>query len=81
MCKGNERGNTGGNTGYARGVPPLVRSVQHKSSTPRTQVPARVLHANFNQRCGLLNARIGRRPVPPDKYDALSEVLNRSTVA
>jgi hypothetical protein len=37
--------------------------------------------ANLNQRCDLLNARIGRRSVPPDKCDTASEVVNRSTVA
>ena len=41
----------------------------------------RLLHANFNQRCELLNTRIGRRSVPPDKCDAVGEAVNRSTVA
>ena len=41
----------------------------------------RLLLANFNQRCELLNTRIGRRLVPPDKCDAVGEVVNRSTVA
>ena len=40
-----------------------------------------LLRANFNQRCELLNTRIGRRLVPPDKCDAVGEVVNRSTVA
>ena len=37
--------------------------------------------ANFNHRCELLNARIGRRPVPPVKFSAVSGAVNRSTVA
>ena len=37
--------------------------------------------ANFNQRCELLNARIGRRSVPPAQFSAVSEAVNRSTVA
>ena len=37
--------------------------------------------ANFNQRCELLDERIGRRLVPPDNCDAAGEVVNRSTVA
>ena len=40
-----------------------------------------LLHANSNQCYGLLNARIGRRSVPPDKRDAVGEVVNRRTVA
>jgi hypothetical protein len=40
-----------------------------------------LLRANFNQRCGLLNTRIGRRSVPPDKSDAVDDAVNRSTVA
>jgi hypothetical protein len=40
-----------------------------------------LLRANFNQRCGLLDTGIGRRSVPPDKFDAVGEVVNRSTVA
>jgi hypothetical protein len=40
-----------------------------------------LLRANFNQHCGLLNARIGRRSVPPDKCDTAGEVVDRSTVA
>jgi len=37
--------------------------------------------ANFNQRRGLLNARIGRRLVPPATCDTVGEAVNRSTVA
>jgi hypothetical protein len=37
--------------------------------------------ANFNQCCELPDGRIGRRLVPPDKYDTAGEVVNRSTVA
>jgi hypothetical protein len=40
-----------------------------------------LLRANVNQRCGLLNTRNGRRSVPPDKCDAVGEVVNGSTVA
>ena len=37
--------------------------------------------ANFNQRCELPDGRIGRRLVPPDKYDTAGEVVNGGTVA
>jgi len=37
--------------------------------------------ANVNQRCELLNARIGQRSVPPAQSSAVSEAVNRSTVA
>jgi hypothetical protein len=37
--------------------------------------------ANFNQRCELLNARTGRRSVPPGQATTVGEVVNRSTVA
>jgi hypothetical protein len=37
--------------------------------------------ANFNQRCELLNACVGRRSVPPAKGNDLGEAVNRRTVA
>jgi hypothetical protein len=37
--------------------------------------------ANFNQRRELLNARIGRRSVPPVEHAGDDEAVNRSTVA
>ena len=37
--------------------------------------------ANFNQRCELLDARIGRRFMPPAQSSVVSEAVNRSTVA
>ena len=70
-----------GEQGHARGVPPLVHLAQHESRSMAVRLAMRLLRANFNQRCGLLNTRIGRRSVPPDKCDAVGEVVNRSTVA
>jgi hypothetical protein len=37
--------------------------------------------ANFNRRCELLNARIGRRSVPPAQSSAVIEAVNGSTAA
>lgn len=48
-----------------RGVPPPVHPVQCASRLMRLQLRVRMLRANFNQRCDLLNERVGRRSLPP----------------
>lgn len=81
MSEGNRRGNTVGEQGHARGVPPLVHLTQHEFAVDGSAARHALLRANFNQRCGLLNTRNGRRSVPPDKCHAVGEAVNRSTVA
>jgi len=81
MSEGNRRGNTVGEQGHARGVPPSRPSGPTRVAVDDSAARDALLRANFNQRCGLLNARIGRRSVPPDKCAAVGEAVNRSTVA
>ena len=81
MSKGNTRGNTVGEQGHARGVPPSRPRRPTRIAVDGSAARHALLRANFNQRVGLLDTRIGRRSVPPDKYDAFGEAVNRSTVA
>ena len=70
-----------GEQGHARGVPPSPPPGPTRIAVDDSAARYALLRANFNQRCGLLNTRIGRRLVPPDKCDAVGEAVNRSTVA
>ena len=70
-----------GEQGHARGVPPSRSPDQTRVPVDNSAARHELLRANFNERCGLLNTRIGRRFVPPDKGDAVGEAVNRSTVA
>ena len=81
MSKGNTRGNTVGEQGHARGVPPSRPPDPTRVAVESSAARHELLRANINQRCELLSTRIGRRSVPPVKCDAFGEVVNRSTVA
>lgn len=70
-----------GEQGHARGVPPSRPPGPTRVAVDGSAARHALLRGNFNQRCELLNKRIGRRSVPPDKCDAAGEVVNRSTVA
>ena len=75
------RGNTVGEQGHARGVPPSRSPDPTRVPVDDSAARHELRRANFNQRCWLLNILIGRRSLPPDKRDAIGEVVNRSTVA
>ena len=70
-----------GEQGHARGVPPSRPPGPTRVAVDASAARHALLRANFNQRCGLLSTRNGRRSVPPDKCDAVGEAVNRSTVA
>lgn len=81
MSEGNKRGNTVGEQGHARGVPPSRSPDPTRVPVESSAARHELLRANFNQRCGLLNILIGRRLVPPATRAAVGEAVNRSTVA
>ena len=81
MSEGNRRGNTVGEQDHARGVPPSRPLGPTRVAVDDSAARHALLRANFNQRVGLLDTRIGRRSVPPDKGDAVDDAVNRSTVA
>jgi hypothetical protein len=79
--EGNSKGNSGGEHPLRARCSP-----SHALDFARIAVDANALRhptapANFNQRCELLDERLGRRPMPPDKCDAADDVINRSTAA
>ncbi len=59
MSEGNRRGNTVGEQGHARGVPPSPPPGPTRIGVDDSAARYALLRANFNQRCGLLNTRIG----------------------
>ena len=81
MSEGNRRGNTVGEQGHARGVPPSPSPGPARIAVDGSASRHALLRANFNQCCRLLNTGIGRRSLPPDTFDAVGEMGNRNTVA
>ncbi len=79
--KGNRRGNTGGEHPLRARCSPSLAPDFTLIGVDANALQRPTASANFNQRCELLNARIGRRSVPPAESSAVSEAVNRSTVA
>ena len=79
--RGEQEGEHRGGTPPPREVFPLLQPDFTRIAVDANALRHPTASANLNQRCELLNARIGRRSVPPDKCDTASEVVNRSTVA
>lgn len=81
MSEGNREGEHGGGTGPRARCSPCRPPGPTRVAVDGSASRHALLRANLNHRCGLLNTRIGRRFVPPDKGDAVGEAVNRSTVA
>lgn len=79
--EGNRRGNTGGEHPLRARCSPSLAPDFTRIVVDANTLQRPTASANFNQGCELLNARIGRRSVPPDQFSAASEAVNRSTVA
>ena len=77
---GEQEGNTRGEQGLARGVPPLVHLAQHESRVDGSASRHALLRANSNERCELLNTRIGRRSMPINQRDGAGEAVNRNRI-
>jgi hypothetical protein len=71
----------GGNTPFARGVPPLEHVDFPRIAADQNGPGRPTATDKFNQRCELLDACDGRRSVPPAKDDDAGQAIKRRSVA
>src|SRR5262249_54852316 len=79
--EGNRRGNTGGEHPLRARCSPSLAPDFTRIGVDANALQRPTASANFNQPCELRTARIGRRSLPPAQSSAVSEAVNRSTVA
>ena len=79
--RGEQEGNTGGEHPLRARCSPSLTADFTRIMVVQMRWQRPTASANFNQRFELLNARIGRRSLPPAHSSAVSEAVNRSTVA